>query len=53
MNREIRITSDRPLAAFRLIQILNSGPRLAILKILLENKEGGCPCPWIELVWLL
>ncbi len=40
MSKEIRITSDRPLAAFRLIQALNSGPKLAILKILLENKEG-------------
>ncbi len=40
MKEELRIPRDRPLAGFRLIQALNSGPKLAIIKILLKYKEG-------------
>ena len=40
MKNELRIPIDRPLAGFRLIQALNSGPKLAIIKILLKHRDG-------------
>ncbi len=40
-SEKLVIPYDRPLAARRIIDALNSGPKLNILKILLEEKENG------------
>lgn len=36
----LKITSDRPLAGYRIIQALNSGPKLTIIRALINNSEG-------------
>ncbi len=36
----MKIARDRPLAGYRLIQVLNSGPKISILRALINNPDG-------------